>query len=66
MMRRILAGCLLLAPGLAAAQVWPDRAARIVGQGEVPMDPPAQLREFPRTGIAAWGAVIRAGNVRAE
>jgi len=40
---------------------------RIVSQGGVMVDmSPVQFREFLQTEIAAWGAVIRAGNIRAE
>jgi tripartite-type tricarboxylate transporter receptor subunit TctC len=40
---------------------------RIVSHGGLPVDlPPAQFREFPQGEIAAWGEVIRAGNIRAE
>lgn len=41
--------------------------ARILDQGGVPMDfSPAQFRQFVQGEIAGWGAVIRAGNIRAE
>ena len=40
---------------------------RIVAQGGVVVDlTPQQFRDFLQTEIAAWGQVIRAGNIRAE
>jgi tripartite-type tricarboxylate transporter receptor subunit TctC len=40
---------------------------RIVTQGGLPVDlSPEQFRDFLRAEIAAWGEVIRAGNIRAE
>lgn len=40
---------------------------RIESQGGLPTDlTPAQFREFLQGEIAAWGEVIRAGNIRAE
>ena len=45
----------------------PREQERILAQGGVPMDlTPGQFRAFLETEIAAWGAVIRAGNIRAE
>jgi len=45
----------------------PRERERIVSQGGVVVDmSPQQFREFLQTEIAAWGQVIRAGNIRAE
>jgi tripartite-type tricarboxylate transporter receptor subunit TctC len=45
----------------------PRERERIVTQGGVVVDmSPQQFREFLQTEIAAWGQVIRAGNIRAE
>lgn len=45
----------------------PRERERIESQGGLPMDlSPAQFREYLQGEITAWGAVIRAGNIRAE
>lgn len=45
----------------------PREQERILTQGGVPIDlTPTQFREFLQAEIAAWGAVIRAGNIRVD
>ena len=45
----------------------PREQERVLLQGGVPMDlTPPQFREFLQAEIAAWGEVIRAGNIRVD